>query len=414
MKSAQRGNAATEMPASEGEASFQKAGSVRFSAGMLLAGTTAFSLLYIPQPLLPLFAEEFAIGGGEAGLAVSLTSGAMAVGILAGGVLCAGFDRRRLIAVSLGLAAVLTIVTAFVSQWHLILGLRILTGLALSGTPAVAMAHISAETRGANMASAMGFYVAGTGLGGVAGRLGASWVAELSDWRWGCAVTGVLCVLAAIAFFRFLPASTQSQPDVVVKGIKALRDMLALLKNRALVLLYAQAFLFMGVFLTVFSFVGFRLAQSPFGLSQAVIGSIFLLFLIGSLSSAYVGWTLRIVSRELLLPLSLIVMTAGVAMTLSTVLMVFMIGLILIVIGFFSAHAVASNWVSARASGEAAQAAALYLFFYHLGSAVVSAVGGFAWQLGSWIWLVIYLLALSGVALAVSLKPLVSRSRKQL
>lgn len=107
--------------------------SLRFGAAMLLAGTTAFALLYIPQPLLPLFVKEFAIGGGEAGLAVALTSGAMAVGILGVGVLCANFSRRRLIAISLGLAALLTIVAAFVQDWWLLLGIRILTGVALAG-----------------------------------------------------------------------------------------------------------------------------------------------------------------------------------------------------------------------------------------------------------------------------------------
>jgi YNFM family putative membrane transporter len=45
---------------------------------------------------------------------------------------------------------------------------------------------------------------------------------------------------------------------------------------------------------------------------------------------------------------------------------------------------VASSWVGLHAHHAKAQAAALYLFFYYIGSSVAGAVGGFFW--GAWRW----------------------------
>ena len=49
--------------------------------------------------------------------------------------------------------------------------LRALTGLALSGLPAVAMAYLADEIAPESLGLAMGLYIAGSTLGGMAGRL---------------------------------------------------------------------------------------------------------------------------------------------------------------------------------------------------------------------------------------------------
>ena len=58
---------------------------------------------------------------------------------------------------------------------------------------------------------------------------------------------------------------------------------------------------------------------------------------------------------------------------------------VLVTVGFFAAHSVASSWVGLRADRAKPQAAALYLFFYYMGASLVG-VGGiwlwaFLWQL---------------------------------
>ena len=68
-----------------------------------------------------------------------------------------------------------------------------------------------------------------------------------------------------------------------------------------------------------------------------------------------------------------------------------MLGLALVTWGFFGAHSVSSSWVGLRATDGRAQAAALYLFFYYLGSSAAGSAGG--WFYSAWGW--------NGVALLV-------------
>ncbi len=91
-----------------------------------------------------------------------------------------------------------------------------------------------------------------------------------------------------------------------------------------------------------------------------------------------------------------------------------------VTVGFFAAHSVASSWVGRRASmlpaGSPAVASSLYLFAYYLGSSIGGAAGGVAYDVGGWPAVVGYVTALLTAALTLSLtllrmqgKPLSSR-----
>ena len=54
----------------------------------------------------------------------------------------------------------------------------------------------------------------------------------------------------------------------------------------------------------------------------------------------------------------------------------FVAGLVVLTAGFFAAHSVASGWVGGRAPVAPAQASALYLCLYYIGSSVAGSAGG--------------------------------------
>src|SRR5690606_35998567 len=101
-----------------------------------------------------------------------------------------------------------------------------------------------------------------------------SFAADLLDWRWAFALTGLSGVLIAVAFALLLPASRVAQAFRRASPVQILGDFHRLMKDRVLGFLYLEAFIFMGVFLTVFNYTGFHLAEPPFALSQTTIGSI--------------------------------------------------------------------------------------------------------------------------------------------
>ena len=117
----------------------------RLTLAMLFAGFSTFSLLYSAQPLLPLFAHDFHLSAEAASLAVGLATGPLAIGILVAGALSDRWGRRPMMVAAMFLAGGFSLATAAAPGWPALLALRFLTGVALAGVPAVAMAYVSEE-----------------------------------------------------------------------------------------------------------------------------------------------------------------------------------------------------------------------------------------------------------------------------
>ncbi len=365
---------------------------------MLFAGFSTFSLLYSVQPLLPLFAADYGLSAEGASLAVSLATGPLAIGILFAGVLSDRIGRRPLMVWAMFVAGALTLAAALVPGWSALLALRLLTGVALAGVPAVAMAYVAEEVDVASVGAAMGLYIAGSAIGGMGGRLVASLVADVAGWRWALGSVGLAGVVMAEAFRRLAPASRGFVPGV---GRNPLAGIAALFRDRALPLLYAEAFLLMGVFVTIYNYAGFRLLAPPYGLSQAAVGGVFLLYILGSASSALFGSFAGRIGRRRVFWLPIVLLLGGVAATEARPLAVVILGIALVTVGFFGAHSIASAWVGRRALGNRGQGAALYLFFYYLGSSVLGSAGGVAWTRAGWPGVAAFCLVLGVMALVL-------------
>jgi YNFM family putative membrane transporter len=356
----------------------------RIGLALFLAGFATFSLLYCVQPLLPRFAEEFDRSPAASALALSGSTGALAFAILVTGAWSQGLDRRRLMFASLVLASLLDLVAAVAPGWHALLAVRTLEGLALGGVPAVAMAYLADEIAPHGLGRAMGRYVGGTAFGGMTGRVLVGALADAHGWRVAVGLTGVLGLGAALAFLWLLPRH-DARP---VTGGMAMRDHVAAwrghLRRGSLRALFAIAFLAMGVFVSVYNFAGFRLMAPPFGLGQAAIGALFTVYVFGIVSSTVGGALADRWGRFPVLATGLAITAAGVALTLPDRLPAVVAGLVLLTIGFFITHAVASAWVGRLAGTHAGHASSLYLLAYYLGSSVLGAAGGSAWSAGRW------------------------------
>lgn len=355
----------------------------RLTLAMLFAGFSTFSLLYAVQPLLPLFADQYRLSAAGASLAVSLATGPLAVGILVAGALSDRIGRRPLMAAAMIAAGALTLAAALAPGWPALLALRLLTGIALAGVPAVAMAYVAEEVDADSVGAAMGLYIAGSAMGGMGGRLVASLVADVAGWRWALAVVGLLGLAMGEAFRRLAPPSRRFA-RVALPPRAAIAQGARLFADPALPLLYVEAFLLMGVFVTIYNYAGFRLLAPPYALGQSAVGAVFLLYMLGSASSAWFGGLAGRVGRRHVFWVPITILIAGVALTAARPLALFVAGIGVVTIGFFGAHSIASAWVGRRAIGQRGQAASLYLFFYYLGSSVLGSAGGVAWTRYRW------------------------------
>lgn len=374
----------------------------RTNLAMFAAGFSTFALLYSVQPLLPLFAVEFQLGAAASSLALSVTTGMLAVAMLLASSLSDVWGRKPVMVVSLLASALLTLAAALAPSWPALLLLRTLLGLALSGLPAVAMAYVGEEMHPKSVGLAMGLYISGSSLGGMGGRLVTGVLVDFVSWRTALATLGCLCLVAGILFWRNLPHSARFRPRPLHAG-HLLARAFELFGDRGLPWLFAQGFLLMGSFVTVYNYVGFRLLVPPFGLSQTVVASIFVVYLVGTVSSAAVGSLAGRIGRRRVLWATILLMLAGLALTLADSLPMLVAGMGVFTFGFFGAHSVVSSWVGIRAMEGKAQASALYLFFYYLGSSLIGSLGGVFWTVQGWPGVAALVGALLAAAFLISL-----------
>ena len=303
---------------------------------------------------------------------------------------------------SLAAASAATFAAAFAPNWADAGGLRALTGLALSGVPAVAMAHLSEEVDRGDVGLAMGLYIAGSTLGGMGGRLFVGAISEHGGWRLAVGVVGVFSLIGAVLFAYALPRQRDSGGGAALPDIlPAIRLHLA---DPGLRYLFALGFLLMGAFVTIYNYIGFRLVAPPFLLSQTAIGFIFTLYLVGTVVSPMAGQLAGRFGRRKVIGFAIALLPLGVLMTLSDSLPLIVIGMALATAGFFAGHSIASSWVGLRAEKARAQASALYLFFYYLGSSVAGSLGGFAFARAGWHGVAGFVGVLAALAFYVALR----------
>lgn len=356
----------------------------RVSLALFAAGFATFALLYHVQPLLPLLADTFRVAPAESALALSLATGFLSVSLLLSGALADVFGRKPVMVASLTLSALLTLVTAIIPSWHGLLLARALFGVTLAGLPAVAMAYLGEETHPAALDRAMGLYIAGSAMGGMAGRLVTGVVVDFLPWQAATIGIGLLGLASSFAVWRSLPVSAGFVRRPARLG-SMLRALLSPLGRADLRLLFAQGFLLMGGFITIFNYMGFRLLLPPFDLPQSVVALIFSAYLLGMGSSSFIGRLTGRWGRPRVMAGAVLTMAAGVGLTLFDSLHAIVPGIGLMTLGFFGAHSIASGWVGALAPATGkAQSSSLYLFSYYMGSSLVGAAGGVVWAGLGW------------------------------
>jgi YNFM family putative membrane transporter len=383
----------------------------RISAALWCAGVGTFVLLYAVQGLLPLFARTFEVSPAVSSLSLSLATGALALAILPVSALAESRGRKRVLTASITAAAVLGLVAPLAPDFGALLVIRTLQGVAMAGVPALAMAHLAQEVDPRSLGRAMGILIAGNTFGGLSGRLLANAVADVAGWRWALAAVGLASVGCLLAFRALLP-DPRRRPPAAESWRVLLRQLRGHLADPGVRRACAVSFVLMSAFVTVYNYLGFRLLDEPFGLSQTLVGLVFLAYLFGTVSSTAAGSLGDRVGRLPVMAAGIVLGLAGALVSLPDLLPLVLAGLVLVTVGFFAAHSSASSWLSDRVRTAPAQATALYLFCYYAGSSIGGTTGGLAFEAARWQGLVAFVVLLQVLALvAVALMARASRRR---
>jgi len=368
---------------------------------LFLAGFITFANLYITQPLLPTFAAEFHVSPAVASLSLSVTTFALSISMIIVGSLSEAWGRKSLMTISIFAASILTLALAFSPNFEMILVLRVLQGVVFAGLPAIAMAYLGEEIDPSSLGVAMGLYISGNSVGGLSGRVIIGTLTDLYNWQVGMIVLGIISLLISLIFVWMLPNSKHfTARSLQIKALTT--SLLQHLKDPSMLCLFGISFVLMGSFVTLYNYIGFKLMASPYNLSATIVGWIFIIYLVGTFSSAWFGGLADRYGRQKMLLLSIAIMLIGAILTLHSLLSLKIIGIIIFTFGFFAAHSIASGWVSKRATHDKAQASSLYLFFYYFGSSVGGTVGGIFWMHFGWIGVITMIAVFLAVACFLS------------
>ncbi|MED3799746.1 MFS transporter [Lysinibacillus capsici] len=379
---------------------------------LFLAGFITFANLYVTQPLLPTFSEAFHVSPAAASLSLSVTTFALAVSLIIVSSLSEVWGRKSLMTISIFAASVLTLALAFSPNFETILVLRVVQGIVFAGLPAIAMAYLGEEMEPASLGVAMGLYISGNSVGGLSGRVIIGTLTDHYNWHTGMMVLGGISLLVSLLFVWMLPSSKHfSARPLQLKALT--KTLLQHLRDPSMLCLYGMGFLLMGSFVTLYNYIGFKLMAPPYNLSATIVGWIFVIYLVGTFSSAWFGSLADRYGRQRMLLLAIAIMLAGAIVTLNGLLTLKIIGITVFTFGFFAAHSIASGWVSKRASHDKAQASSLYLFFYYFGSSVGGTVGGIFLMKYGWMGVIVMIALFLFIACVLSflLKRFIVRQR---
>ena len=348
------------------------------AVALYLTGVAAFTGLYLPQPVLPLLAQEFGLEPSRVALLISATIFGIALASPLVGVLADRFGRRNILLAGSLLLGLVTLAAAFAPGFSPLLGLRFAQGLLLPTLLAVGLAYVSDALPAPTMRVVAGLYVAATVTGGMLGRVLAGSFADLVGWRYGFLLSAALYLALVPLWARFEPLRGGAEGTTMRS---ALAGTLGHLRDRRLVAGLLIGFFLFFAFQATFTYLPFRLDRPPFDFSSTLIGLTYVTYSAGVLSSTVAGWLSRKRGLVAALLLGFGLTIAGNGLTLFPQVPLIVGGLLVLCFGNFLVQGLAVGHVATAAESERAGANALYLLLYYLGGSLGAYLPGFLYPL---------------------------------
>jgi YNFM family putative membrane transporter len=133
-------------------------------------------------------------------------------------------------------------------------------------------------------------------------------------------------------------------------------------------------------FMAITTFVTYHLAQAPFLLNEAQLGNLFLVLLLAVVISPLAGRYSDKFGRIKILFLALLSLIIGIVFTLSSSLILIIVGMGFVTIGMFSVQSVTPTYLGDLFPEKRATMAVMYQTFFYLGGALGTLLPVLAWE----------------------------------
>ncbi|MFC4557570.1 MFS transporter [Virgibacillus kekensis] len=370
----------------------------RITLSLGLASFFIFASMYSVQPLLPVFVKEFGVTVSESSLSLSLTIIGLIAGLIVLGFLSDRNGRTFFIKISLVGSVIPFLLIPLFDSFLLLLVLRLLQGFALAGLPAASLAYLSEEIDRRSVHVATALYISSNALGGMIGRVMTGYITDNFSWETAFYVLAGVGVVVLVAVFLMLPKSRFFQPSNLT-FVRDIQAFLYHLKNPGLLVIFGLGIVLQFTFTGIWTYLPFYLQDPPFSLSLKVISYTFFAYGLGVVGSPLAGWLAGTIGLRRVRMAGIIILSAGMFMTLSPYFWLIVVGLCVTCLGFFTAHSLTAASVGEQVTDHKGSAASLYLVSYYIGVALGSSVLGPVWTGLGWKGLVLLVASLPVVYL---------------
>jgi YNFM family putative membrane transporter len=362
-------------------------------AVIALPGLVIFSQIYFFQPLLPTLVESFSVTPAMSSLTISAGMFGIAFGLFLLAIWADRWERKKLIITSLLWVSVTTVLSAVSWIFPVLIFFSFVKGILVAGFLSVMLAYIAEEVPVQKLGIVIGIYLAGNVLGGMWGRVAAGVIASWYDWRVTTIVIGAIGLLITIILARTLPVSTHHRPQKI-QGVQKLLSMKGFLKDPLLLRIFLIMIILMGVFVSVYNYLSFRLESPPFSLSRSLISFVFLFYTMGMAGSLVTGAMTRRYSPFTLLKILFLLFGVSLLGLAFNALFLLVLGLAVFTYSLFGIHTLMNKIISQHVIREKSTANSLYLISYYVGSGVIGSLTGVLIQKWGWFYFILILMGL--------------------
>ncbi|OOV92463.1 MFS transporter [Pseudomonas sp. MF4836] len=347
---------------------------------LFLCGCAAFLNLYATQSILQEFAQGFQVSVREAGWSITVTTLGVAITAPFVSRFTGRFEQRSVIVGASLLLALPAVLAAYAGSFTELLVWRFAEGMLIPVVFATSVAYIGDRWSGGSVTEVTSLYVAGTVLGGFAGRFVTGVVTEYAGWREAFELLAAASLLIGVAIGVLLPPNPRPLTKVAPSRLLAVRE----LYSKRLLAAYGVGFCVLFSQVATFTYAGLYLSQAPFELGTAALGAIYAVFLLALVVIPIAGRLSKSRPQSELLVGAALLGVCGSALTLLPSLWLIVLGLALSSTGVFLAQAAANSFTTATARHNKAGAVGLYLTCYYLGGSFGAVVPAMIWSRFGW------------------------------